>query len=276
MRPDCLPKFERPPVIETVLGVQFTPLPEFRNAHLGAFWKRLGPEWPNVSDAPPLPPHFERFAETDRWTESGLKLTIGKDPNVRIQIRNAKKDRMLQVQNGRFLYNWVGEGGSQYPRYEAVRPEFDRLLGQFKVFLADEGLGALTEDQWEVTYVNHIPQGSVWNSVDEWAEVFRPVATLPISAGNARLTNLGGEWHYEIEPKMGRLYVRLQHGRKTPHEGPELLIVTFTARGPLIAHESGDQGLSSALDLGHETIVRAFRDLTTEKAHKYWGEICDK
>lgn len=46
-----LPSFERPPVIETMLGVQFQPLPALRSAHLGAFWKTLGEEWPVVLDA---------------------------------------------------------------------------------------------------------------------------------------------------------------------------------------------------------------------------------
>jgi hypothetical protein len=35
------PDYERPPVVETVLGVQFDPLPDLCNAHLGAFWGTL-------------------------------------------------------------------------------------------------------------------------------------------------------------------------------------------------------------------------------------------
>jgi len=255
-----------------VLGVQFGPLPKFTNAHLGAFWKCLGPGWPNIGDASALPPLFEKFSAEDRWTEPGLKLKIKQDVSLRIQIRNDSGDRMVQVQNGRFHYNWLGEDGGAYPRYNTVRPEFDRLLEQFRSFLSDEDLGSLTEDQWEVTYVNHIPKGSVWNTVDEWAEVFCPVATLPVSAGSARLTNLGGEWSYDIEPKMGRLHVRLQHGRRKVDGGPELMIVTLTARGPLGTPESGAQTLTDGLNLGRQTIVKAFYDLTTEKAHRYWGE----
>jgi uncharacterized protein (TIGR04255 family) len=271
MNSDPLPKFERPPVVETVLGVQFGQLPKLRNAHLGVFWKKLGPEWPTVGDAPPLPPQYERF-ESDRWIEPGLKLAIRQDVDLRIQIRNAAGDRMVQVQNGRFHYNWLGEGGGQYPKYHTVRPEFDRLYDLFTRYLSDESLGVPAEDQWEVTYVNHIPCGSVWNAVDEWTAVFRPVATMPIRAGSARLTNLRGEWSYDIEPKMGRLHVRLQHGRRKVHDGPELMIVTLTARGPLGTPESGAQTLTDGLNLGRETIVRAFYDLTTEKAHTYWGE----
>jgi hypothetical protein len=39
--------YENPPVVKTVLGVQFEPLATFSNAHLGAFWKRLDADaWP--------------------------------------------------------------------------------------------------------------------------------------------------------------------------------------------------------------------------------------
>ncbi|MCC6488617.1 MAG: TIGR04255 family protein [Candidatus Hydrogenedentes bacterium] len=253
------------------MGVQFSPLQRFGNAHLGAFWKRLGPEWPNICDAPPLPPQFEKF-EGERWIEPGLRFTLKQEVNVRIQIRNEGGDRMVQVQNGRFHYNWLGEGGCQYPRYNTVRPEFDNLLEQFRSFVSEEGLGSITEDQWEVTYVNHIPKGSIWNTIGEWAEVFRPVAALPLRAGSARLMNCGGEWSYDIEPKLGRLHVRLQRGRATVTEGPELMIVTLTARGPLGNPESGARTLADGLDLGREAIVKAFYDLTTEKAHRHWGE----
>ena len=57
-----LPKYEKPPVVETVLGLQFNPLSAFTNAHLGAFWQSLGVEaWPTVTDKPPLPRQEERF-----------------------------------------------------------------------------------------------------------------------------------------------------------------------------------------------------------------------
>jgi len=52
-----LPDYVNPPVVETILGVQFERLPAFKNAHLGAFWKTLDTrEWadvlPNQQDGP--------------------------------------------------------------------------------------------------------------------------------------------------------------------------------------------------------------------------------
>ena len=46
---DALPKFEAPPVVETLLAVQFAPLPEFTGAMSGWFWKSyLGSDWTKI------------------------------------------------------------------------------------------------------------------------------------------------------------------------------------------------------------------------------------
>ena len=119
--------FERPPVVETVLGVQFAKLPNFSNAHLGAFWASLGADWPHVKDVPPLEEQFETFGESSVWA-SQMRLKLTQSPAVRFQISNAAEDRMVQIQNGRLDYNWLSQSGSNYPRYKNVRPDFDNTL----------------------------------------------------------------------------------------------------------------------------------------------------
>jgi len=272
--PDDLPHFDRPPVVETVLGVQFDALPGLTNAHLGVFWKQLGPDWPNLSDAPPIPPQFERFGETERWTPGGLQLRLIRDVDRRIQIRNATNDRMIQIQNGRFHYNWLGHEGVEYPRYRKVRPEFDKHLDAFRAFLAAESLGQLRPNQWEVTYVNHIPRGSVWQEPRDWASLF-PTLTVPPTrlSSTMRLESISGEWHFEIEPRRGRLHVHLQHMRLQSPDGLEVLRLTLTARGPAGDGETVGVDLNQGLNLGRKAVVTAFRDLTSEAAHEYWGLV---
>jgi hypothetical protein len=86
---DPLPDYENPPVVETILGVQFERLPGFRNAHLGAFWKTLNTEeWPEVSDAPPLQPESEQFTESARWAPIGARLMVTQDLSSRTQNKN--------------------------------------------------------------------------------------------------------------------------------------------------------------------------------------------
>ena len=95
--------------------MQFDRLPGFKNAHLGAFWKTLDAvEWPVIQDVPTLPPQFERFEKAARWAK-GIQLQLTQDPASRLQIRNKDGDRMIQVQNGRLHFHWLGERGGDYP-----------------------------------------------------------------------------------------------------------------------------------------------------------------
>jgi hypothetical protein len=108
------PDYDSPPVVETILGVQFDRLAGFKNAHLGAFWKAVDAgEWPSVSDAPPLPPQFERFDEGATWGP-GVQFQVTQDPSSRLQIKNRDGDRMIQVQSDRLHFNWLGQSGAVY------------------------------------------------------------------------------------------------------------------------------------------------------------------
>ena len=200
--------------------------------------------------------------------------------STRLQIRSAEGDRMIQVQNGRLHYNWLRQEGRKYPEYRELRPAFDRALEAFRQFLLEERPGDVQPEQWvfrpnqwEVSYVNHIPRGPVWNRLADCAELFRVRPLLETTPGGTMLESFGGEWHYEIPPKRGRLHVHLQHGRLPSPESTELLILNLTARGPIGDNKEGGLDLDEGLNLGHNVVVRAFYDLTSDSAHDYWGLI---
>lgn len=280
MTAEALPEFERPPVVETVLGVQFEPLPGFRNAHLGVFWsflnsedvrRTLGRGWPHSIDAPRLEPQHERFGGEKPWRRLGFKLKVSQDPSVRIQIQNADRNRMIQLQNGRLHYNWLGHEGEGYPRYLEIRPEFDKVLKQFEHFLNDHKMGKLQPNQWEVTYVNHIPRGTVWEEPRDWQNVFRQLPSMIDCPGSVDLESCAGEWHFEIKPQRGRLHILLGHGQSSVESGEDLLRLTLTARGPIGGAEGNGLNLDQGLDLGRRIIVTTFKAVTSESAHEYWG-----
>jgi uncharacterized protein (TIGR04255 family) len=264
-----LPSFRNPPVVEVVLGVQFDPLPRFSTAHLGAFWKTLGPEWTGLEDVPPLPPQFERFTEGSAWQRLGLRLQLTDIPQTRLQIRHSDGARMIQIQNGRLHFNWLGQGGTEYPRYSRMlRPAFDQLLSEFSQFVVNADVGSLELNQWEVTYVNQIAKGSLWQTPEDWPHVF-PRLLASQSLPGRRLESFGGEWHFVIEPARGRLHVRLQHARtEIGKEEVESVRMTMTARGGPESPEKPN--IDGGLDLGHATIVQSFKDFTSNEAHALW------
>lgn len=267
---NLLPYYERPPVVESILGVQFDRLPDFCNAHLGAFWRGLDQaEWPNVADAPPLPPQFERFTEAARWAE-GIQFQVSQDPTSRLQIKNKDGDRMIQLQNNQLHFNWLGESGGGYPRYEKVRDGFAAVLSRFVEFAAAEQLGDFRPNQWEVTYLNHIPKGSVWDSPHDW-DFFLPLRSIPAVEGTIQGESFSGGWHFVIPDQRGRLHVQWQHGLKSKPEQQEMIVLTLTARGPLDKGEDDTTRILNGVDLGRQTIVRTFPNLMSDEANNHWG-----
>ena len=264
--------YDRPPVVETVLGVQFERLTGFCNAHLGAFWEVLNEEgeWPFVTDAPPLPSQFERFTPEARWGK-GLHLQLSQDPSARLQIKNRDGDRMIQLQNNRLHFNWLGEHGGRYPRYELVRKGFAQALEHFLQFVKKkEELGPFCANQWEVTYLNHIPKGTVWNTPQDW-QFFSLLRSVPTIDGLIEGESFSGEWHFVIPDKRGRLHLRWQHDLQPEPEEGELIALTLTARGPLENVKSDTDRILEGIDLGRKTIVESFAKLMSEEANRYWG-----
>src|SRR3990167_9534886 len=105
---------KKPPVIEIVVGTQFTPIPGFSNAHLGLFWQALGPQkWPKTTDMQPVEPVQEVFGIRPAW-EGVLRLKLHQDPSARLFVRTEREDRLVQLQNGRLHYNWGQQEGGKY------------------------------------------------------------------------------------------------------------------------------------------------------------------
>lgn len=257
------PTYENPPVIETILGVQFEPLEKMRIGHLGLFWGQLGDDWPQEDDAPSLEPQFEEFTDKQKFVRMSLGLRVSQMPECRIRVRNCLRDRMIQVQNGRFIVNWLRVKDAEYPRYETLRTEFDRYFSNFCEFVKAKDLGEVSLNQWETTYLNHIPRGTLWESPMDWG-FFRPIGEPAHVDGLAELEDLSGEVHYRIPERRGRVHVSWQYGKTG--ESKEVLVVNLTARGPI-----PDEGALNGLDIGREATVKIFRRIMSDEANKYWG-----
>jgi uncharacterized protein (TIGR04255 family) len=276
MTTSITPSFRNPPVVEVVLNLQFDPMAGFRNAHLGAFWKSLGKGWELVDDVPYQPEERERFGDEMIWQWPGtLRLQLSPTAPGRIRVRNEVLNRVVQIQNGRLSYNWVRSPHgteSAYPRYNVIKPEFDRLCEDFTRFLANEGLGDPKANQWEITYVNEIVRGTVWNDAAEWPGLFCGGLFPPTALDGSPLESVGASWSYEIPPHRGRLHVNLQ--RVMPNRGADTqdsLLLQLTCRGPVLQEGSRAAQVSDGLDLGHRAIVRSFATMTSFTAQEYWG-----
>jgi len=267
-------KFGAPPVVETALSVQFNPLVGFTAAHTGWFWKeyveKLGEgspnEWKQTAEAVRLPQQSEKFGAEDIWTVPRLNVTHGV-VSPRMQIIRGDGERMLQVQDNRFVLNWQKKA-SEYPSYEALLPEFRNMLSAFESFCSEAGFGIPSYNLWEIVYVDQVKKGTMWNSARDLNLIF-PQLTIPqVSVRYAPPSDdetFSADWRFSLADRRGRLYVQIRQVRLLP-SNEEVIQLTLTARGAV----SGTQSWVEGLNFGHETLRETFLAITSAEAQKLW------
>jgi uncharacterized protein (TIGR04255 family) len=265
--PSKLPSFANPPVVETVLSVQFEPLPGLRTAQLGLLWSWFKSSFPVTQERPALEPVIERFPQSPVQRPQFRLQPFDTAPVPRLSFITVSGDEMIQVQSDRFIKNWQKERpDSPYPRYElTIRPKFDRDYELFLRFLSENGMGVPNLNQCEVTYVNHIVAGPGWQTYADADEVFtflnRPSTTSPVN-----IEDLRTQVRFIIDQAgnpIGRLYVDIQPAFRISDDQP-MYVLQLTARGQI------GNGLEF-LNIGRESIVRTFKALTTRNMHLVWG-----
>ena len=266
--PDALPSFERPPVNETAIGVEFARLPGFGLPYFGLYWNAIRQDYPTFETYGPIASQPERFGAA-RFLVKKPRVELLTEPEVRCWFIHASGDRLLQLQADRFIHNWRKQAaGGQYPRYETLRPCFEAEWRRFLAFLAANGLPEPTVTQCDVTYVNHLEVGHGWKSMADVGRVFPFINSgkgFPfIGAPETATLNM----HFVIPPEQGRLRASVQHARRVA-DGTELLQFTLAARGA--PKSSSWEDIAEWFDLGREWVVRGFADLTSPEMHQVWG-----
>lgn len=258
-----LPEFERPPVIEVVCGVLFKPLENMLAPHLGVLWERFKRTYPTCQEVPPLAPAIERFDDS-----AGVELTISdKPPLPRVWFVHESETGIIQVQRDRFLHNWKKvRAEDEYPRYTSVIELFREHLSTFDSFITDVGLGGIEPLQYELTYVNHIPQGEGFDSLGRIGGVLPDFGWrtddkrfLPTPE------RLNWRTSFVLPNKAGRLHATIRSGVRNDDKKP-LLLLELTARG--FGRDGSRAEMWKWFDLGHEWIVRAFADLTAPELQR--------
>jgi uncharacterized protein (TIGR04255 family) len=265
-RPADLADFENPPVVETVLSVQFERIAGLHAAHLGLLWHEFRAAFPRPDERTPLDQVIEQFPETAR-ARVGLELqTFENLPVPRLCFLNLQGNEMIQVQADRFIKNWRKEGeAEQYPHYETIKPMFERDFGIFADFLQRNRFEVPAINQCEVTYVNHILSGEGWGRFGDFNEIFNfwngPQVDIP-----GRVEDLRAHARFIISDDhggpIGRLHVDVQPAFRTSDNKP-MYVFHLTARG------QAAKGFEF-FDVGRRWIVKSFASLTTPKMHQIW------
>ena len=272
-RPATLPDFERPPVIEVVLGVQFERIAGLQTVHAGYLWDVFRKDFPHVQEHPPLSPNFETFGTKPAGDNVRLELISGPLPFPRLWFLNDAQTQLIQFQPDRFIHNWrkVREG-DVYPRYEKIKEHYLNELTMLEQFFRARQLGELRPNQCEVTYVNHIVSAEGENLCAQPELVFRFFQKEFAPHVLDRLEDASFQIRFVLssgdQQPIGRLLVTAQPAVSS--EGKPIIALTLTARGS----PSGPalEAASEFMDFGRDKIVRGFAELTTEAMHGRWGK----
>ena len=262
-----LPDFEHPPIIEALMGVQFTPLKGWGIPHYGMFWQRIRSDYPKTSLHQPIATSADH-----RKAKQGsvLELITTDKPPLRCWFVDEPESRLIQVQDTHFLHNWRKVSGMEsYPRYmDSIRPTFELEWGRFNEFLKDEAVEKPDVVECEITYINHFEKGREWQEhadlgqmISCWSNDAEHNFLPPPKLGRLQLA-------FPISDDKGVLIVRLEPGVRN-RDAKDILQLTVTAKGRPESSELPE--LMRWFDLAREWVVCGFTDLTTEQMHALWG-----
>jgi uncharacterized protein (TIGR04255 family) len=262
-------RFERPPVIETVFGIQFQPLGRWQIPTFGLFWTTIKDRYPRTTVAPSLETQIEDISQPPRPMGGVAFNILPGPPPPRCWFFNESESQLIQVQQNRFIFNWKrGLVDASYPHYENIRPILQREWEHYCGFVAFNELGKIEVKQCEVSYINHIEKGEGWKDFSELDSILRVWSGGALYRKTLKPEDINIGIKYQLPRIMGRLYILAEPAIRTT-DFKEVLQVTLTARG---APESSDpRNVFQWFDLAQGLVREAFVEITTEKMHEIWG-----
>lgn len=252
-----LPKFDNPPVFETVLDLTFKPLAGWEIPYIGLFWSQIRSEFPKYTIQPPLPDEIESFGEASRQ----INLSFG-PLNNRCWFISKSDEWLLQIQNSRFISNWRYSGTGKYPNYSGFKEHFDNQWAKFTNFLDEEHIAAPQLLQANVTYVNHIDEGIL-----DLTKVF-PAWSL---SGNVKMLDkpdaVAINASFPMPDQKGRLYLKVE---PVIRNSDMKQLIQMTVTGKVLIASNSNEDMSEALQLAHDWVVSGFADFTSPEMHTIW------
>lgn len=268
--PHTIHDFIEPPVVETVLSVQFVPIEGFTLAHIGLYWDTIRREFERFESKPPIGHVKESFSAGPGVRDIGLSFSTSNEMPFRAWFLDKKGNQILQVQKDRFIHNWQKISGDEvYPRYESVRNKFQVEWDRFNAFLGKEGLARPEINQYEVTYVNHIEYEKGWKGYGELAKVISLWSGKHSGDFLRSPENINLNVTYLLPDNHGRLYVGMQPVLRA-RDATEILQLNLTAR--VVPSTTSSDEVLKWLDLGRLWVVEGFNDVTTPEIRKAWGQ----
>jgi uncharacterized protein (TIGR04255 family) len=271
------PSFDKPPVVEVALGIQFEPLEQLRNTQIALYGRELRDRFPRSEEHWPLDPAKEEREKLSAPRSVRIEMKAWARPPVnRFWFLDQQRTHLIQIQADRFVCNWrnTHDPSERYPRYTFLKKAFEEQMRGFRDFLSREDLGHLKPTQWEVTYVNHIVAGEGWDRHGQIQNVFAFWSGRHSDEFLQEPEDASCRLRYGIRDEAGawagRLNVELTPAFSRSGRSP-MFVLKLTARGAPSGED--DESILRSLDIGHDWVVRGFCSITTEPMHQIWRRL---
>ncbi len=254
-----------PPIVEMVVGVQFTTELPVDSRKLVLFWnERLRANYPLCKEAPSLDDTFEKFGEESHGQTPMLQFRVEQLPPLRYQVSNADTGRMVQIQATRLVANWV-KRSADYPRFSAIHADLRATFQLWQDYAAANEIGEVVPNQWELCYVNLIPQGPLWQTPRDWHRISHIFAAETNGFPPLELEDRRFQWRLLMPERTGRITLTAQPSRNK--NGTPALQLTILARGPAVTVAE----VHDRLEQAHDCILELFGRVATAEAKAHWG-----
>ena len=255
-----LPDYARPPVVEVALGVTFRPLGSVLDfgalADLRTRWRA---DYPLTQQHPPLPP-----ASFIGHRTFPTIVEVGAVP-IRVWLLNEAQDRLVQVQEDRLVANWrAAEGSGAYPRYEALRRDFEARWDDFHQFMEERVPGGVRPTSVEVTYINVI-EPELSSRRLELSDVMRN--QLPIESHLGKPAQANSAYIFDTSELDGRQSQLSLLAKLDATGTSKSLVVQISATATV----TDGKELFMVMDGAHRHVVHLFDEITAESMHELWG-----
>jgi len=135
--------------------------------------------------------------------------------------------------------------------------------------LAKNELGSIQLEQLELTYINHIYQGSGWEEFGQVAKIFPDFNWTHGQRFLPDPEKINWRTSFMLPDQSGRMHVTIQNAFRRNDKKP-LFLFELTVRG--IGNNKTIESIWPWFDTAREWIVRGFADLTgAELQQEVWG-----
>ena len=250
-------KYGNPPINEVVCGVLFDEIKGLQTGHFGILWQKFRPDFTVSRDHSLIDP----APEEDRTNRGSYPL-----PRVWFVHRN--DNEIIQAQRNRFHHNWrKTRYDDKYPGYETVIENFEKHLSSFQEFLAEEELGNLVPNGYEITYVDLILENAGWETLNNLEHIFPSFVTL--KDRNRLVADIRGiNWSmiFGLPNDSGQLQLSICNDQRI-RDGRHVLRIEFTA-----SSNEPYNPMRNWFNYAHEIIIELFSNMMSDEIqYQLWG-----